>query len=507
MISPKWNINFISFIVIFINLRYFRNVKLWKAILFTLFVNISATFIANQGVMPFPVPVMVSIIFFLGVIKLIPFVLDKLLYKKLPGMLSVLVFPAAALCVESFIANGPNGTFGNIAYNLVYFKALMQLVSITGIWGIAFLIYLFASVFNHILENYEHTKIVKIYSISYFTLFSIILIFGFIRLHFGTFSLKNADTIKVASVTSENMKWSVAVHKAVTGKTLNFPKKIDQTSPQLMDFQLSFNEMIKDHNNPKFDSVYVALEEYYDEIFENSQIAIHDGAKIVLLSEGEIITFDDREDLIIERAKDFARKNKVYFFFSMGTIYPEKLKINEPFIGNKILTLGPSGEILDIYYKNIPVKDVDPSIPGDGIIDVIETPVGNFSPIICYDADFPVMMRQIGTNNTDVILVATGDWYSITPYHSKIGIIRSIENGVSMLKTVSYGLSVAADPFGNILAEDNFFEDDRHIMTADIPIHRINTIYSSAGDILIYLAYIYLVFNLIYLLALQIIKK
>jgi len=505
--SPKWNIGFISFIAISVNLRYFRNVKLWKAMLFTFFISISATFIANQGVMPFPAPVMFTIIFSLGIIKLIPFVIDKLLYKRLPGILAIFIYPATALTVESYIANGPNGTFGNIAYNLVDFKALMQLTSITGIWGIAFLIYLFASVVNHILENYQNIKIVRTYSIGYCTLFSIILIFGFIRLHVGTASVKKAETIKVASVTSENKKWSVAIHKAVTGKILSFPKKIDQTSPQLMEFQSSFNEFINDHNNPKFKSVYSALEEYYDEIFESSEIAVDQGAKAILLSEGEMISFEDGEHAIIERAQNFARNNHVYFFFSMGTIYPEKMKNNKPFIGNKILTIDPNGDILDIYYKNVPVKYVDPSIPGDGIIDVIETPLGNFSPIICYDADFPAMMQQTGKNNTDVIMVATGDWYSISPYHSKIGIVRSIENGVSMLKTVSYGLSVAVDPFGNILAEDNFFEDDIHILTADISIHKIKTFYSSAGDFLISISYIYLIFIFIYLLTIQIVKK
>ena len=117
------------------------------------------------------------------------------------------------------------------------------------------------------------------------------------------------------------------------------------------------------------------------------------------------------------------------------------------------------------------------------------------------------MMRQTGNNNTHVILVATGDWYSITPYHSKIGMVRSIENGVSMLKTVSYGLSVAVDPIGNILAEDNFFEDDHHILIADIPIHKMNTFYSSAGDFLISISHIYLILIIIYLAVTQIVKR
>ena len=191
----------------------------------------------------------------------------------------------------------------------------------------------------------------------------------------------------------------------------------------------------------------------------------------------------------------------------MGTIYPEKMKNNEPFIGNKIITIHPNGDILDTYYKNVPVKNADPSIPGDGKIETIETPYGNFSPVICYDADFPVLIRQTGNNNTDVIMVATGDWYSISPYHSKIGIIRSIENGVSMLKTVSYGLSVAADAYGNMIATDDFFEDDQHILIAEIPVFKTKTFYSYAGDFLIYISYFYFVSLLIYLITIKIRKK
>jgi apolipoprotein N-acyltransferase len=334
-----------------------------------------------------------------------------------------------------------------------------------------------------------------------------VLIFGIIRLHVGNTSVKSAETTRMASVTSENKEWSVAVHQAVTGEILNFPKTINQTSPELLEFQQSFNAFIIDHENPKYVSVYSALEEYYDEIFRNCQKAADQGAKVILLSEGEMISFSDGEDRIIKRAQHFARENEVYFFFSMGTIYPEKMKNNEPFIGNKIVTIHPNGDILDVYYKNVPVEMVDPSIPGDGIINAIETPFGNLSPIICYDADFPGLMRQTGTNNTEVIMVATGDWYSISPYHSKLGSVRSIENGVSMLKTVSYGLSVAVDAYGNILAEDDFFEDDHHILIADVPIYKTRTIYSYLGDFLIYISYVFIATVILYIMAVQIIKK
>jgi apolipoprotein N-acyltransferase len=480
---------------------------LWKAILFTFFISVSATFIGNQGVMPFPAPVMLPIIIFLGIIMLIPYILDKIFYKNLPGYLSIFLFPFLSLIVGAFIVNGPNGTFGNIAYNLVDIKVLMQLTSITGIWGISFLIFLFATVSNHILENYNTQKTVRIYSTAYGIIVLAVLIFGITRLELGKRRVLDAERVKMAAVTSENKDWSIEIHRIVTGHILEFPKKIDQTSPQLVEFQNSFQKFIGDHKNPKFEPVFSALEEYYDEIFDNCLVAINEGVKVILLSEGEMICFDDDEIRLLERAREFARQNEIYFFFSMGTIYPEKMKNNEPFIGNKIVSIHPGGNVLNTYYKNVPIENADPSIPGDGIINTIETPYGNFSPVICYDADFPKMMRQTGINNTDVIMVATGDWYSISPYHSKIGIVRSIENGVAMFKTVSYGLSVAADAYGNIISEDDFFEDDHHIMISDVPIYRTSTFYSRSGDFLVYISYFYVFSIMIYLIIVRIRKK
>jgi apolipoprotein N-acyltransferase len=507
LISPKWNIPLASFFLVAVTMRYFRNTKMWKAILFTFLIYVSATFIGNQGVMPFQSPVMLPIIVFLVILNLIPFIIDKMFYKRLPAILVIFLFPFTSLIIDYFIANGPNGTFGHIAYNLVDIKPLMQLTSITGIWGISFIIYLFATVINHLLENYQNHKTVKAYSIAFGILILTVLIFGITRLELGRNHVKDADKIKLAAVTSENKVWSETIHKIVTGKSLNLPKKIDQTSPQLTEFQKSFQEFIRDHENPIFDPVYAALEDYYDEIFENCLAVVGDGAKAILLSEGEMICFSDGENKIIERAREFARQNNIYFFFAMGTIYPEKMKNSEPFIGNKIITIHPDGNIIDTYYKNVPVENVDPSIPGDGIINAIETPFGNFSPVICYDADFPKMMRQTGQNNTDIIMVATGDWYSISPYHSKIGIVRSIENGVSMFKTVSYGLSVAADAYGNIISEDDFFEDEHHIMVSEIPVYRTSTLYSSAGDFLIHISYFYILSIMIYLVLARFRKK
>lgn len=498
LISPKWNIGIFAFIAFAAILRFFRNAKWWQAIILTWFVTVSATFIANLGVMPFPPPIMIRVIVIGSTWQLIPFLLDKLLFKRLPGVLSTFIFPAAVLAMNIF--NGSEGTFGHIAYTMVDFNALMQITSVTGIWGVAFLIYWFAAVINQIIDCNDNVLLVKRLAITYSLVFSLAVLFGFARLYTGNISLKNAPTTRLAAITTENSDWIVKAHLAMTGENLILPKKLDQTSREVAIFQSSLGAFMTDHNNPKFDSVQIALGELTDEIFKSCKKAVDEGAQAILLSEAVIFTFADKEAPIIDRAKSFARNNQVYLFFAIATIYPEKMMFNQPFIGNKVLSIDPNGEILRTYYKNSPVDYVEPSIPGDGVIHVVKTPHGNLSPIICYDADFPKMLRQTGNNGTDIIMVATADWYSISPYHSEIGKVRSIENGVSMVKAVSKGLSIAADPYGRILNKDDYYKDTDHVMITDVPVKPVKTIYSKYGDVILILCQIYILAIFVYMI-------
>src|ERR1700733_8616329 len=60
--------------------------------------------------------------------------------------LAVMVFPAFWASVEFAIANlSIHGTFFNISYSQMNFLPILQIASATGIWGVSFTIFLFAS--------------------------------------------------------------------------------------------------------------------------------------------------------------------------------------------------------------------------------------------------------------------------------------------------------------------------------------------------------------------------
>jgi apolipoprotein N-acyltransferase len=71
-----------------------------------------------------------------GVIFFIPFLADRLLVSKVPGRVATLVFPCSWTALEYLKSLG-SGSWGALAYTQYGDLPLMQLVSITGIWGVA----------------------------------------------------------------------------------------------------------------------------------------------------------------------------------------------------------------------------------------------------------------------------------------------------------------------------------------------------------------------------------
>ena len=79
----------------------------------------------------------------------LPYLADRLIAPRLPGFVSTLVLPLAWVAMELINSRlNPYGTWGSIAYTQYGSLPLMQLVSVTGIAGISFLICWFGSVSN-----------------------------------------------------------------------------------------------------------------------------------------------------------------------------------------------------------------------------------------------------------------------------------------------------------------------------------------------------------------------
>ena len=114
------------------------------------------------------------------------------------------------------------------------------------------------------------------------------------------------------------------------------------------------------------------------------------------------------------------------------------------------------------------------SIPGDGNIPVMETPYGRIATSICYDADFPAQMRQLGDKKAGLLLLPSGDWSAIAPYHSYMAIYRGIENGTAIFRQASGGLSIASDYRGRILGSFDFYHSQgKNYESPEVPVGHV----------------------------------
>ncbi|MFK7924317.1 MAG: nitrilase-related carbon-nitrogen hydrolase [Bacteroidia bacterium] len=483
--SPKFNWAISVWIGTVASIYFFRQQKWWRALLILLLPYVITSFIANKGVIPFPEGPRFLLTIFLSLIALLPFALDAWIAPRLPRWLGILFLPACALVFNLVLSQGPTGAMGFMANTQVSIGPLMQWTAYIGIFGIGFLIYLTVSILYSLWERQTKSLRYRNGAIALVLTWSLLFVGGAWRQYQGQQQIAKTASVRIATITYETNPLLEVMYKAQTGQEKQFSRTLNQTDPDLQTIGQEAMLKFKDHPNaPQFKIVHAQSRQQFSDILRQSELSVRQGAKIILTSEAEIATTKDREAYFIEATQAFARKHEVYFFLGLASLLPDLSFPEHPFVENKILVIAPSGKVLDTYYKNVPVEGADPSVPGDGKLEVIPTPYGRLSYAICYDTDFPDLIRQAGQQGVEILLVPTGDWYAISPYHTHAGNIRAIENGFSQVRAVSNGLSSAVDAFGRYHGTDDFFADQDHLMLVDVPIFHQRTFYSRWGDLL-----------------------
>jgi apolipoprotein N-acyltransferase len=498
--SPKWNIAIFAWIAPVFLLYFFRLGATKKKLLWIFPALIIGSMLSSYDVAPFPVFVLIV----LGIIESLKVILillaDRWIIKKSNYFLTTLFFPCAYVSLEFLNSKLGGGSWWSIANSQYSFAWLTQLASITGLWGISFLIYWFASVIIWAVKEYSFGRKYRQGLMAYGIVFFAVLSFGFVRYNYNV--LKKQQQVKVAGLSAPLLDFMQSLYKDYCGKEIIINPKSSISSGVLQQVNQAQLPFIETADTTKFKNGYAALRKVNDSLFSLSQQAADQGAKIICWSEANTIAFRFDESGLIERGKNFALKNKVYLLMAMAVIDEGKITPGKKFIENKCLFFGPGGQVLNVFHKNNPVPMVENSAPGDGNIPVMETPYGRISTSICYDADFPTQMRQTGRNKTGVLLLPSGDWYAISPYHTYMAVFRGIENGCSIVRQASGGLSIATDYRGKTAASLDFYKEGTKMWVADIPVGHVSTMYTVIGDAFAYICIAFALGNLLYMLIL-----
>jgi apolipoprotein N-acyltransferase len=192
------------------------------------------------------------------------------------------------------------------------------------------------------------------------------------------------------------------------------------------------------------------------------------------------------EPEIFARARDLARREGIYLQIGLVSV----LQTGQyPFGENRAILFTPEGEIAWDYFKTVhPLGDAAIFAPGTGVIPVIESPYGRLATVICFDADFPALIRQASQAGADILLVPANDWKPVHTVHARAATFRAVENGFSLVRATGNGLSIAVDDIGRVLAQGEDFVTDPLTLVAEVPVKGRTTIYRSIGDGLAYLS-------------------
>jgi apolipoprotein N-acyltransferase len=393
--------------------------------------------------------------FMMSVFTSIIYLIDRVYSQKVKGLISSLIFPSAYVIMEYIVVStNPSGSYGTLAHTQSSLP-LLQLVSITGIWGVSFLILWTASVINWLWDNSFERKHMLLVLLTYGIPFLSVILYGQFRLSTNI----KSTTVRVASI--------------------NFNK----TS-----LRKRFHALDKIYEKKDWSEYDTISEQNNNDFLNQCRIATSSGAKIVFGIETVISLTKEKEIRFLEKAKVLAQNDSIYlglpiqvFLDGFPEVRPE----------NKIIWISPEGQVLFTYHKAKPTPGE--GAYSDGLLKYFDSPYGRISTSICFDMDFPGLINQVNDENVDIMLVPGNDWPEITPYHTYVSSFRAIEHGFNMVRSASKGLSASFNYKGQLLSSMDFYKTNELILFSDIPTKGQKTIYSILGDYFAWLCILFFV--------------
>ena len=449
--TGQWSIPLVAWLQPIFFIRFMRTQKAFKGFILVWLATFVTGAIAWWNILGYMMPIpffLVTIAINTLVIGGGAYLADRLLAPRLGGFAATLIFPLGVTALDFLsMTTSPLGSCGAQAYTQYGSLTFMQLLSLTGMWGITFLVNWFATVVNYAWERSFSWPEIRRGLAIFAGVMLVVMAYGSVRL---AFLQPQAGTVRVAGLTAVDFR----AEQSELFQTMN------------RDWQ-AFRQLAAARYDP-----------YFDQTIREAQA----GAQIVLWPEGAIPVATEDEAALIARGQEVAAQEGVYLAMPLFTVFQDE----RPF-ENKLIVVDPAGEIVLEHYK-YGGSSLEGFLPGDGVLRTVETPYGTLSGIICWDTDFPTVVSQAGRNGTDILLSPSLDIRSIDPMHAQMAVFRAIENGVSVVRQSDNALSIVADPYGRTLAAVDHFTSSEWVMVAQVPTKGVFTLYSVIGDLFGWLA-------------------
>ena len=360
---------------------------------------------------------------------------------------ALLAFPATWVSFE-YLLNliSPHGTGGNLSYSQLNFLPVLQLASVTGPWGISFLLLLFPAALAIGLHLHrEAPKQALRIAAAGLGVMGLVLVFGMVRLT----RPESGPKVKVGLIASDQ------------------PANVDVATEGLETARL------------------------FREYAVQAELVAARGAQVIVLPEklGVAVDPDTKEtDALFQSLAD-KTKSKIV----VGLI-----RVSPPEKYNEARVYAP-GATLQSYDKHHMLPPFESKLKPGTSLTILPEPSGTWGVAICKDMDFTALSRQYGAAGTGLMLVPAWDFVLDRWEHGHIAVMRGVEGGFSIARAAKQGYLTVSDDRGRILAETQSDSAPFAALLADVPVGHHATLYLLLGDWFAWLVLATLVLTLVQL--------
>jgi apolipoprotein N-acyltransferase len=383
------------------------------------------------------------------------FVLGVLLFRALVNRggtwSALLALPSVWVCFE-FIRNYllPHGTAGSLAYTQLHCLPILQLASLTGPWGISFLLLLFPAVLAlgvH-LRRTAPKRSLRVLGVGLGAVAGV-LIFGVVRL-----------------------EWPQGQQRVTVGLIASDEPGNGNMAPAGADTQRLLNDYA------------IRVEE----------LAAR-GAQVIVLPEklGTLFGQDTTAaDAIFQSLADQTK----------ATIVVGVVRLAPQLKSNQARVYAPEAGVLS-YDKHHLLPPFESMFTPGTTRTLLSRPSGTWGVAICKDMDFTPLSRSYGKSNVGLMLVPGWDFDLDRSWHGHMAVMRGVEDGFSMARAAKGGYLTVSDDRGRVLAETQSDSAPFATLLAEVPVAHDETLYLLMGDWFAWLAIATLAFAILQLFRLN----
>jgi apolipoprotein N-acyltransferase len=340
------------------------------------------------------------------------------------GWPAVFAFPAVLTAYEFLFALiSPNGTLWSVAYSQTDFLPLLQLVSLTGIWGVVFVLSLVPAAG----ALAWHRRSMSLLALA-LTITVVVLGYGGLRLRETPAGVGARVGLAATDRGLPEAAITTVTATAVAAAT-TYAERIARLGAQ--------------------------------------------GAEIVVLPEKMIGVSPESVGPVMSILGNAARAARVTVIagLSHNGVQPRR---------NIAVVFSPDGSVAAEYEKHHPVPIIERDYGRGTDATLFTGPGAQWGVAICKDLDFPAWLRVYGARGVRFLAVPAWDFVDDARLHARMAVVRGVESGFTIVRSAQFGLVTLSDSYGRILREQSSASDPLVVDAAPSGVG--TTFYARFGD-------------------------